>query len=163
MNNTFSLQQKSQTGTLDSNLIPRQYKRDLMVSFMEIKSFNPILRQDQIAKHLGWSNSTLQRYRHHLIMHSPYRNLLNSNKRERKISNCEQNLERPQLTSNDLKKPQFTSKESTNENVKSLQSKNKNCSKAGSIHKNKEINGVHLDENLHQNKLNNGTSNVIYY
>ena len=41
MNDTFSLQQISQTGNLDSNLILRQYKFDLMARFMEIKSNNP--------------------------------------------------------------------------------------------------------------------------
>ena len=50
MNNTFSSQQLSQTGNLDSNLILRQYKLDLMARFMVIKSMIPRLRQDQIAK-----------------------------------------------------------------------------------------------------------------
>ena len=56
MNNTFSQQQLSQTSNVDSNLITRQYKLDLMARFMEIKSVNPILRQDQIAKELGCSS-----------------------------------------------------------------------------------------------------------
>ena len=38
MNNTFSIQQISQTGNLDYNLILRQYKLDLMARFMEIKT-----------------------------------------------------------------------------------------------------------------------------
>ena len=50
MNNTPSLQQISQTGNLDSNLITRQYKLDLMAKFLEKKAMNPRLRQDQIAK-----------------------------------------------------------------------------------------------------------------
>ena len=58
--NTFSLEQISKTGNFDSNLIPRQYKLDLMVRFMEIKSVNPKLRQDQIAKKLACSDSILQ-------------------------------------------------------------------------------------------------------
>ena len=62
MNNAFSLQQISQTVNLDSNLITRQYKLDLMARFMEIKSMSPKLRQDQIAKVLGCSSSTLQRF-----------------------------------------------------------------------------------------------------
>ena len=61
MNNTFSSKRISQTGNLDSNLITRQYKLDLMARFMEIKSINAKLRQDQIAKELGCSSSTLQR------------------------------------------------------------------------------------------------------
>ena len=63
MNNTFSLQQISQTGTLDSNLILRQYKLDLMARFMEMKAINPKLRQSETTKELSCSSSTLQRYR----------------------------------------------------------------------------------------------------
>ena len=50
MNNTFSLQQISQTGILDSNLIMRQYKLDMMARFMEMQAINPTLRQPEIAK-----------------------------------------------------------------------------------------------------------------
>ena len=52
MNNTFSLEQISETVNLDSSLIFRQYKLNLMARFMEIKSLNPKIRQDQIAKEL---------------------------------------------------------------------------------------------------------------
>ena len=41
MKNTFSLQQMSQTGNLDSNLILRQYKFDPMAWFYGKKSMNP--------------------------------------------------------------------------------------------------------------------------
>ena len=40
MNNTFSLQQISKTGNLDSNLISRQNKLNLMADFMRIKNEN---------------------------------------------------------------------------------------------------------------------------
>ena len=36
MNNSFSLQQISKTANLDSNLIFRQYKLNLMAKFMQI-------------------------------------------------------------------------------------------------------------------------------
>ena len=36
MINTFSLERISKTGNLDSNLIVRQYKLNLMARFMEI-------------------------------------------------------------------------------------------------------------------------------
>ena len=45
MNNTFPLQQISQTGKLDSILISRQYKLNLMGQFMDYKSNNPTLKQ----------------------------------------------------------------------------------------------------------------------
>ena len=47
MNNTFSLEQLSKTFSLDSYLILRQYKLDLMARFMEIKSMNPKLEQSE--------------------------------------------------------------------------------------------------------------------
>ena len=37
MNNTFSPQQISRTGNLDSNLMSRQYKPNLRADFMRIK------------------------------------------------------------------------------------------------------------------------------
>ena len=60
MNNTFSLQQTSQTGNLDRNLIIRQYKLTPIDRFMEIKSINPKLKQSGIAKELGYSSSALK-------------------------------------------------------------------------------------------------------
>ena len=73
MNNTFSLEQISKTGNLDANLILRQYKLDIMARFMETKSNNPKLTQKQIAKSLGYSDSTVKRYRNDIKMASPYR------------------------------------------------------------------------------------------
>ena len=73
MNDTFSLEQISRTGNLDANLIPRQYKLDFMSRFMEPKSINPKLRQDQKAKELGYSSSALQRYRHNMKVQRPYK------------------------------------------------------------------------------------------
>ena len=63
MNNTFSLQEKSQTGNLDSNFILRQYKLDLMAIIMQKKATNPRLTQKEIAKELGYSTSSLQRHK----------------------------------------------------------------------------------------------------
>ena len=58
MKNTFSLEQTSKTGNLDSTLILRQYKLDLSAKFTEIEPFNPRLRKDQIGKELGCSACT---------------------------------------------------------------------------------------------------------
>ena len=46
MNNTFSLEQISKTGNLESNLILQHFKLDLTARFMEIKSVNPKLKQN---------------------------------------------------------------------------------------------------------------------
>ena len=73
MDNTFSLEQITQTGNLDSIFIFRQYKLNLMPWFMEMKSINPNLKQDRIAEELGCSSSTLQRYRNVIYMFSSYK------------------------------------------------------------------------------------------
>ena len=61
---------------------------------------NSRLSQDPIAKELGCSSNTL-RYRQDVNMPSPYRIPPNSQK---KNSNREHDLDRPQMTSNDVKR-----------------------------------------------------------
>ena len=114
MNNTFSLEQISKTGNLNSDLIIRQYKLDLMARFMQLKAERPSLKQDQISKELGVSSSTVKRYRNDINMSSPYR----SNNSGRK---------RPRLTPNDPK----TNVEPQNNNTKTKR-KSKNIV-AGSL------------------------------
>ena len=81
-----------------------------MARFMEITSINPKMKQKEIAKKLGFSNSTLQRYRNDIKMQSPYQS---------------NNPKRPPKTSNDLKGPQMTSEDEKNETVfKKMKSKN---------------------------------------
>ena len=53
LSENFCLKQISKTGNLDSNLIQRQYNLGLMTMFMAIKSVNPKLGQDQMAKELS--------------------------------------------------------------------------------------------------------------
>ena len=110
MNNTFSLQQISKTGNIDSNLISREHKRNLRADFLRIKYENPKLKQSEIAKQLGYSSSTLQSYRNDIKMLSPYRSQSNNtNKRSEKTSNTifnnnsyrDPDSKRPQLTGND--------------------------------------------------------------
>ena len=68
MNNSFSLQQTSRTGNLDPNLISRQYKLDLLSKFVCIKFEYPKMKQSETANHVGYSTSTLQRYRNDINM-----------------------------------------------------------------------------------------------
>ena len=111
MNNSFSLQQISKTGNLDSSLISRQKKLDLIADFLRNKYSNPKLKQCEIANQLGQSTSILQRYRNDKNMLSPYRiNPNNTNKRTKKPSNT--NLDTKSnliLTLKNLKWPQMTS------------------------------------------------------
>ena len=63
MNNPFSPEQTSRTGNNDANLLTRQYKLDSIARFLETKAMNPKLEQNELAKQLNHSNSTLQLYR----------------------------------------------------------------------------------------------------
>ena len=140
MNNSFSLQQTSKTGNLDSDLISREYKLNLMAKFMQIKFENPKLKQSKIADQLGYSSGTLQRYRNDINMLSPYRiiqpNITKKRTKKTSITHFDKNpygkhdLKGPQLISNDLVKPEL--------NVKSYK-ENKSTLKAGSVHGNIEI------------------------
>ena len=73
MNNIFSLEQVSKTNNLDANSKLQQDKLDSICRFEKLKSINPKLKQDQIAKELGYSSSTLQRYRHDIKVQSRYK------------------------------------------------------------------------------------------
>ena len=53
MNNSFTLQQISRTGNLDSKLISGQYILNLMADFMRVKFENPKMKQSEIANQLS--------------------------------------------------------------------------------------------------------------
>ena len=63
MNNTFSLKQISRAGNLDANLTLSQHKLALRAGFMEIKPYNDKLSGKELVRELGYSSSTLQRFR----------------------------------------------------------------------------------------------------
>ena len=124
-----------------------------MADFMRIKHENSNLKQSGIANQLGYSSSTLQRYRNDINMLSLYRvQSNNTNKRTQttSITNSDNNSHRdphlkiPQMASNGLKGPQSTSI------VKSLENKNKNVLKGGSKQEKIEIDEHYLDETLHK-------------
>ena len=70
MNNSFSFQQKSKTGNLDSKLISRHYEKKLMARFMQINFENPKLKQSEKAGYLGYSSFTLQSYRNDIYAYT---------------------------------------------------------------------------------------------
>ena len=53
MYNSFTLQQISRTGSLDPNLISRQYKLDLLSKFINSNFENPKMKQSEIANQLS--------------------------------------------------------------------------------------------------------------
>ena len=153
MNNIFSPQQISKTGNLDSNLISRQCKLNLMADFMRIKHENPILKQSEIAKQLGYSSSSLQRCRNDINMLSPYRiQSNNTNKLTEKTSDTnfddnshrQPDVKRPQMTSNDLKRTQSYTKSDK---------RNRKILKTGSVQENIEVNDQKLNEILDNNDV----------
>ena len=151
MNNKFSLQQIQKTSNLDANILSGQNKLNHMSDFMKMKYGNAKLKQSQIANQLGYSTSTLQRYRNDMNMVSLYSIQPNNiNKRAKEASNTivdnnshpESDVKRPRLTSNDLK---------TTQTITNSITKNENVLKVGSLHEKIKINNEYLDEILHNN------------
>ena len=69
---------------------------------MENKSTNPRLEQDETAKQLSYSSSSLLRYRQELNMISPYRSSLSTHKKRQKNKNTDSDdVKRRQLTPKD--------------------------------------------------------------
>ena len=138
MNNSFYLQQIQKTSNLDANLITKQYKLNLMAEFMRMKYENPKLKQNQKANQLGYSTSTLQRYRNDMKFLSAYRILPNNtNKRTKKVSYT--NFDNNPHPNTDDKKTQMTSNQPQTNQLKIK----KNKLKGGA---NIEINEKYLDE-----------------
>ena len=153
MNDSFSLEQISGTGNLDSNLISRQNKLNLFAVFMRIKYGKPKLKLSEIANHLSYSSSPVQRYRNDIYKLTAYRTQANNtNKRTKKASNtifgnnslCGPDVKRPEMTSNDPKTTQAKTKSNK---------KDKNVLKTGSVQENIEINDQFLDEISENNDI----------
>ena len=72
MNNKFTIDQLSKSESIDPNSINRLYKLSMMLDFMEIRSNNPRMTQKQICNQLGFSDSTIKRYRNDINMDSSY-------------------------------------------------------------------------------------------
>ena len=72
MNNKFTIDQLSKLESIDPNSINRLYKINKLLDFMDIRSNNPRMTQKQICNQLGFSDSTIKRYRDDIKMDSPY-------------------------------------------------------------------------------------------
>ena len=84
--NNFTIDMAAKSENLNSNSILRLYKQNMMLKFMEIESNEPRLTQKQICKQLGFSDSTIKRYRDDIQMESPY-NRNNSKKTTKRKTN----------------------------------------------------------------------------
>ena len=138
----------SKTGNLISSPMLRQYELDLMARFMEIKTMNPRLTQNEIAKELVYSSATVKRYKIDIDMPSPYKLQSNTNKRKPKISNDISNTaHEPKVNPNEPKRAQkhLTKLETSTKSNK----RNKNILKSGSVQENIEFDDEYLEEILH--------------
>ena len=84
MNNRLTIDQLSKSESIDPNSINGLYKINMMLNFMEIRSNNPRMTQNQICKQLGTSDSTIKRYRDDIKMDSPYNRSNYKKKRPKK-------------------------------------------------------------------------------
>ena len=71
MSNNFTIDQLTKSQTIDPNSINRIYKINMMLNFMERRSNNPRMTQNQNCRQLGTSDSTIERYRDDISMDSP--------------------------------------------------------------------------------------------
>ena len=112
MNKRFSYDNIIKSQSIEPNDLIRTYKLDRCCDFMEEKYNNPRLTQKQICKQLGFSDSTIKRYRDDIKMDSPYRR--NTSKK---------------------KKPKQSPSSTTTENTKSVTNKRSknNVIKGGNI------------------------------
>ena len=81
MNKRFSYDNIFKSRSIEPNNLIRTYKLDRCCDFMEQKYNNPKLIQKEICKQLGFSDSTIKRYRDDIKMDSPYRG--NNHKRKK--------------------------------------------------------------------------------
>ena len=135
MSNNFTIDQLTKAQTLDPNSINRLYKINMMLNFMEIRSNNPRMTQNQICKQLGTSDSTIKRYRDDIKMDSPY-NRNNDKKR----------------------KPRKETDESPKNKIieKRIKNKLKNEMKGGDISNNHSISSKEIIEYAFKDSTSNG-------
>ena len=70
VNFTFHMAAKSEK--MHSKSILRIHKQNMMLKVVEIKSIEPKLTQKHFSKQLGYSHTTIKRYRDYINMDSPY-------------------------------------------------------------------------------------------
>ena len=139
MNNKFTIDQLAKSETIDPNSINKLYKLNLMCEFMEIKSNNPRLTQKEICSQLGFSDSTIKRYRDDIHMDSPY----NRSKYKKRATE-----QKPTTITEDR------SKNENKINEKRIKNRLKNEIKGGNISDINTISGKELIEQAFETTLN---------
>ena len=119
-----------------------------MARFLNIKSFNPKLKQIEIGRELGISFLTLERRRNDKNMLSFYRIPPNSHKIKQAFSNT--NLDDNSKHERDVKRPQLTSNAVSAVNTATNK---KSKLDGGSMYQIDENNDEHLGEILHNKNL----------
>ena len=71
--NISSSDMAAKSETLNSNLILRLYKQNMMLKFLEVKSKERKLTQKQKSNQLGYSDGTIKRYRDDIKMDILYK------------------------------------------------------------------------------------------
>ena len=61
LKNNFAIDMAAKSEILNTNSILRLYKQNIQFNVMEVKSNEPKLKQKQISKQLGFSDSTIKR------------------------------------------------------------------------------------------------------
>ena len=143
MNKTFTIDQLSKSETIDPNSINRLYKKNTMLDFMEIRSNNRRMTQKQICDQLGFSDSTLKRYRNDINMNSPYnRNNYKKKKTKQTPDNTKENISK-----------QVIDESNKNKVIeKRIKNRLKNELKGGNLSDSHIISGKELSDHVFQNE-----------
>ena len=144
MNKRFSYDNIIKSRSIEPNDLIRTYKLDRCCDFMEEKFNNPKLTQKQICKQLGFSDSTIKRYRDDIKMDSPYRR--NNHKKKKPKQS-------PDTTTENI---------SRNENTKSVTNKRSknNVIKGGNVSDTHTLSGRELiDQAFQDDEVNSVLEN----
>ena len=143
MNKKFTIDQLSKSETIDPNSINRIYKVNTMLDFMEIRSNNPRMTQKQICNQLGFSDSTIKRYRNDNNMDNPYnRNNYKRKKTKQTPDNTKENISKPVI--DEPNKNKITDKR--------IKNRLKNELKGGNLSASHIISGKELSDHVFQNE-----------
>ena len=126
--NIFTIDMQVKSENLNSKSILRLYKQNMMVKFVEKNSNEPRLTQKQICNQLGYSDSTIKRYRDDISMDSPYKR-----NKYRKKNN------RPNTT---ITQSQSHTTNETPKRNKNTKSNKKNDLKGGSVIENNQEDNI---------------------